>query len=581
MARKAPFHFLEVPRRMPRIRAADLRTRDFREITGQYDRGGAAEQAARCIDCGNPYCQWECPVHNYIPHWLRLIEDGRLFEAAEHSHQTNSLPEICGRICPQDRLCEGACTLNDGYGAVTIGAIEKYITDEAFRQGWRPTVDARPTGKRVAIVGAGPAGLGCADVLVRHGVQPVVFDRYEEIGGLLTFGIPPFKLEKEVVLTRRAIMEEMGVQFVLGTEIGTDVSLDKLLEDHDAVFLGLGLAGCGSSPTDTGEVPPPPTPPHVPLRELAQARSIGFGTAVGSNFYSRDSQYIEVLRREFNVVTAENEMKWGPLRPGRTEYRWQRADSLVTFAEANGMRVRGHTLAWHNQNPGWLTSGSWTAAEAREILEEHIATVVERYRGRIVAWDVVNEVIDDAAQLRDTFWLRHLGEEYVEIAFRAAHAADPDAILYYNDYSLEWPGAKQNATFELVRDLVQRGVPIHGLGFQGHFISGVGVPTAQQLRDTFERFAGLGLTVQITELDIRIPRPVTPEKLTVQAEEYRRVVEVCLQTPACDMVVVWGLHDGNTWVDYTFPAQTAPLLFDANFNPKPAYWAVNDLLAGG
>jgi glutamate synthase (NADPH/NADH) small chain len=180
-------------------------------------------------------------VHNYIPNWLKLIEEGKLFEAAELSHQTNSLPEMCGRICPQDRLCEGACTLNDGLGAVTIGSIEKYITDEALKAGWRPDMsNVVPTGRRVAVVGAGPAGLACADILVRSGVTPVVFDRYPRIGGLLTFGIPPFKLEKEVVEMRREIMEGMGVRFELGVEIGRDLGFAKLLADYDAVFLGMG-----------------------------------------------------------------------------------------------------------------------------------------------------------------------------------------------------------------------------------------------------------------------------------------------------------------------------------------------------
>ncbi|MBL6749697.1 MAG: FAD-dependent oxidoreductase [Nevskia sp.] len=233
--------FLDLPRQDPTKAAVEIRLHDFREIYGQFKPDQAAAQAGRCLDCGNPYCEWKCPVHNYIPNWLRLVQEGNLFEAAELSHQTNSLPEICGRICPQDRLCEGACTLEDGFGAVTIGNIEKYITDEAVRQGWRPDMSAVvATGKRVAVVGAGPAGLGCADVLVRNGVKPVVFDRHREVGGLLTFGIPPFKLEKEVVRTRREILEGMGVEFRLNTDIGRDLPFQALLDEYDAVFLGMG-----------------------------------------------------------------------------------------------------------------------------------------------------------------------------------------------------------------------------------------------------------------------------------------------------------------------------------------------------
>jgi glutamate synthase (NADPH) small chain len=233
--------FLDIPRKDPDKLALEVRTTEFREIYSQYSAETAAQQAGRCISCGNPFCEWKCPVHNYIPNWLALINDGKLFEAAELSHQTNSLPEMCGRICPQDRLCEGACTLNDGIGAVSIGAIEKYITDEAFKQGWKPDMSAVVrTAKRVAVVGAGPAGLACADILVRNGVTPVVFDRYAKIGGLLTFGIPPFKLEKEVVEKRREIMEEMGVEFRLNVEIGRDIAFDELTREFDAVFLGMG-----------------------------------------------------------------------------------------------------------------------------------------------------------------------------------------------------------------------------------------------------------------------------------------------------------------------------------------------------
>ena len=238
---KHPLQFLEVPRRDPDKEAAEDRINHFGEIYGHYDGANAAAQAGRCLQCGNPYCEWQCPVHNYIPNWLELIEDGRLFEAAELSHQTNSLPEICGRVCPQDRLCEGACTLNDANGAVSIGSIEKYITDEAVAQGWRPDMsNVTDTGKRVAVVGAGPAGLAAADVLARNGVRSVVFDAYPDIGGLLTYGIPPFKLEKRIVEQRSKLLEGMGIEFVLNTRIGDDIPFESLLDDYDAVFLGMG-----------------------------------------------------------------------------------------------------------------------------------------------------------------------------------------------------------------------------------------------------------------------------------------------------------------------------------------------------
>ena len=236
-----PFQFLDVERRSPAKKPMEARTEEFVEIYDPFTEQAVAEQSHRCLDCGNPYCEWKCPVHNLIPNWLKLLSEGRLFEAAELSHQTNTLPEVCGRVCPQDRLCEGACTLHDGFGAVTIGNAEKYITDTALAMGWRPDLsDVIPTGKRVAIIGAGPAGLGCADILIRNGVQPVVFDRYPEIGGLLTFGIPQFKLEKQVMQRRREVFEEMGVEFRLNTEIGLDIDADDLLDEFDAVFLGMG-----------------------------------------------------------------------------------------------------------------------------------------------------------------------------------------------------------------------------------------------------------------------------------------------------------------------------------------------------
>ncbi|MEY3974229.1 MAG: glutamate synthase subunit beta [Pseudomonadota bacterium] len=239
--KRDPFQFLDKPRRDGDKSKPVIRIKDYREIYATMDAEQASEQSGRCLACGNPYCEWKCPVHNYIPNWLALIQEGRLFEAAELSHQTNSLPEMCGRVCPQDRLCEGACTLEEGFGAVTIGAVERYITDNALAAGWRPDLSqVVATGKKVAIVGAGPAGLGAADILVRNGVKPVVFDRYPQIGGLLTFGIPEFKLEKHVVQTRREVMEGMGVEFRLGVDVGHDVPFQQLIDEFDAVFLGMG-----------------------------------------------------------------------------------------------------------------------------------------------------------------------------------------------------------------------------------------------------------------------------------------------------------------------------------------------------
>ena len=235
------FQFLDVARQDPTKKPIDVRTAEFVEIYQPFAKPEVEGQSHRCLDCGNPYCEWKCPVHNYIPNWLKLISEGRIFEAAELCHQTNTLPEVCGRVCPQDRLCEGACTLNDGFGAVTIGNTEKYIVDTAFAMGWRPDLShVVQTGKKVAIIGAGPAGLGCADVLTRSGVKAVVFDKNPEIGGLLTFGIPEFKMEKAVMSRRREIFTDMGIEFRLNTDVGVDVKIDDLLAEYDAVFMGMG-----------------------------------------------------------------------------------------------------------------------------------------------------------------------------------------------------------------------------------------------------------------------------------------------------------------------------------------------------
>ena len=243
MAGQKMLKFVTVGRDMPEKRVPDLRSQDFDEIYAEYARDKAEEQASRCSQCGVPYCQSHCPLHNNIPDWLRLTAEGRLEEAYEVSQATNTFPEICGRICPQDRLCEGNCVIEQsGHGTVTIGAVEKYITDTAFDQGWvKPIRPAIERTESVAIIGAGPGGLAAADRLRRAGVQVTVYDRYDRGGGLLTYGIPGFKLEKDIVMQRMAQLEDGGVEFVLNCNVGEDLSFDAIRGKHDAVLIATGV----------------------------------------------------------------------------------------------------------------------------------------------------------------------------------------------------------------------------------------------------------------------------------------------------------------------------------------------------
>ncbi|WP_108485285.1 NAD(P)-dependent oxidoreductase [Oceaniglobus ichthyenteri] len=243
MAKNVMLKFVDVARDMPDKRPPDLRRQDFGEIYGEYAREKAAEQAGRCSQCGVPYCQTHCPLHNNIPDWLRLTAEGRLQEAYELSQATNTFPEICGRICPQDRLCEGNCVIEQsGHGTVTIGSVEKYLTDLAWENGWvKPIVNGGERSESVGIIGAGPGGMAAADVLRRAGVQVTIYDRYDRAGGLLTYGIPGFKLEKDVVMKRVAQLEQGGVQFVLNCDVGVDISFDAIRGKHDAVLIATGV----------------------------------------------------------------------------------------------------------------------------------------------------------------------------------------------------------------------------------------------------------------------------------------------------------------------------------------------------
>ena len=336
-----------------------------------------------------------------------------------------------------------------------------------------------------------------------------------------------------------------------------------------ACLLAAGCASArGTGPGEAAGMSPA-------LRVLAEQRGVRVGVAADAAL--RDAGGRALIAREFGMLTPENDMKHARIHPQRDVYYFARADSLVAFAEANGMRVRGHTLVWHRQNAPWLTGGQWTADEVRSLLGEHIDSVAGRYRGKVQAWDVVNEAFEESGALRNSFWLQRLGPDYIEFAFRRAAAADPGALLFYNDYNIEGINPKSDSTYEMVRRLRARGVPIHGVGLQAHFIVGQ-VPAT--LRANMERFAALGLKVQITELDVRLPQPATAAHLEAQARDYRAVMDACLGVRGCDAVVLWGASDRWSWIPGEFPGWGQAHVFDEGLRPKPAYRALHELLKG-
>ncbi|MEV4569580.1 endo-1,4-beta-xylanase [Nonomuraea sp. NPDC049419] len=324
-----------------------------------------------------------------------------------------------------------------------------------------------------------------------------------------------------------------------------------------------------------------PGPGHHPrpakdLRQLAQQLHIKIGSAVDIASLRDEPMYRTTLNREFNHVTAENAMKWESVEPERGVYTWDDADALVENARRNHQQIRGHTLLWHNQLPAWLTSGvedgSIDATELREILRDHITTQVRRYKGKIRAWDVVNEVVEEDGSMRQSIWLTHLGPGYIADAFRWAHKADPHAKLFINDYNLEWNAPKIETTLNIVKDLKAKRVPIHGIGFQGHL--GIQYDYPGDWANVMQRFADLGLEVAVTELDVRMVLPVTPEKLATQADYYRRALTDCLSVRACRELTVWGFTDLHSWVPGWFDGEGAATLLDENYAPKPAYGAL-------
>lgn len=321
----------------------------------------------------------------------------------------------------------------------------------------------------------------------------------------------------------------------------------------------------------------PPLPEDAPLRDLAQRKKLLIGTSVDETVFNADPQYREILAREFMILTPENAMKFERIQPEPSRYDFSQGDALLAFADANGMTVHGHTLLWHRQLPGWLTQGDFSPEQLKTILRTHIHTVVGHYNARIALWDVVSEAIDDEGQLRDTFWLRGIGPDYIALAFQWAHEADPQARLLYNDYANEGLNKKSDAIYRLMRDLQRRKVPVHGVGLQMH-LSSEYIPDTEELARNMQRLDELGLEVHITEMDVRLREPTGPEALAKQAKIYRNMLDTCLAADNCRSFAMWGFTDRYSWIPDFFPGWGAALPFDEQFLPKPAYRALVERL---
>jgi GH35 family endo-1,4-beta-xylanase len=318
------------------------------------------------------------------------------------------------------------------------------------------------------------------------------------------------------------------------------------------------------------------------LRDLAERNNVYIGAAVYTT-HLNDPVHVETLSREFNMLTPEQQGKHCEIEPTMGQFDFTALDELVTFAEEHDMAVHGHTLVWHSCTPQWVADATFTREEAIEHLRTSITTIVEHYKGRIPIWDVVNEgIADSGASLRDTPWRQLIGDDYIELAFQFAHEADPDALLFYNDYGTEGMNAKSNAVYEMVSDFVARGIPIHGVGLQSHFTVGSFDP--DQVAQNIARLGELGLQVQLTEIDVRYSGEANDNILQRQASDYYRLMDVCLADEACTAFITWGVTDKYTWLRganlgfYNNPS-VEPLLFDDDYQPKPAYFAVLDALA--
>jgi endo-1,4-beta-xylanase len=311
------------------------------------------------------------------------------------------------------------------------------------------------------------------------------------------------------------------------------------------------------------------------LGSAAAAKGRTFGAAVANGHLS-ESQYASTFDTEFTGVTPENEMKWDTTEASRGSFNFAAADAIVSHAQSHGMKIRGHTLVWHNQLAGWVSSIT-SGSELLQVMQNHIANVAGHYKGKITYWDVVNEAYEDSGARRSSIFQQLIGNSYIEEAFKAARAADPSAKLCYNDYSTDGINAKSTAILNMVTDFKSRGIPIDCVGFQAHLVVGQ-VPSDFQAN--LQRFANAGVDVNITELDIRMPTPASSANLQQQASDYQKVVAACLAVSSCTSITTWGITDKYSWVPDTFSGQGAALLFDENYNKKLAYTSTLNALGG-
>jgi len=313
---------------------------------------------------------------------------------------------------------------------------------------------------------------------------------------------------------------------------------------------------------------------EMTLKAAAASSGRYFGAALDSGDFD-EKPYVRLATEELSAVTPENAMKWAVVEPARGVFDWRAADRLFAFAQANGQKIRGHTLVWHQQLPAWLTGGTFAPAELRQLMIDHVTLEASRYRGADYAWDVVNEPFADDGAWRPSIWLQAMGPDYVETALRAARAADPQAKLYINDYNVESAGPKMRALYELAASLKRKGAPLDGVGFESHLVAG---SPLGDMREVMQAFADLGVDVAVTELDLRIKTPPDAKALDTQAADYAKVIGACVAVKECVGVSTWGVTDAHSWTPFFFAGYGAALPFDESYQPKPAFFAAIDAL---